>query len=121
MVRCRRSMSKRNNDENKRKSLVIIISKGTLDMAYPPLILAATAASMDMNVDLYFTFWGLSLLNKKKVGADKISPVGNPVLGMPNIFHKLMNSWPVLLHLVLHHHSCEISHAGKYPNNVRHS
>ncbi|HEY4698922.1 MAG TPA: DsrE/DsrF/DrsH-like family protein [Nitrososphaerales archaeon] len=82
-------MSKRNKDDQKRKSLVIIISKGTLDMAYPPLILAATAASMDMDVDLYFTFWGLSLLNKKKVGADKISPVGNPVLGMPNIIGML--------------------------------
>lgn len=53
-------------EQPKRKRLLIIISKGTLDMLYPPLILANTAAAMDMDVDLYFTFWGLDLLNKKK-------------------------------------------------------
>jgi peroxiredoxin family protein len=81
-------MSKRSKaieDQAKRKQIVIIVSKGTLDMAYPPLILATTAAAMDMDVDLYFTFWGLDLLNKKRVDSQKLPPVGNPSLGMPNI------------------------------------
>lgn len=65
--------------------MVIIVSKGTLDMAYPPLILATTAAAMDIDVDLYFTFWGLNLLTKKGVDSAKLPPVGNPGLGMPNI------------------------------------
>jgi len=72
-------------EAEKRKRIVIIVSKGTLDMAYPPLILATTAAAMDMDVDLYFTFWGLNLLTKKTADSPKLSPVGNPALGMPNI------------------------------------
>lgn len=80
-------MSKRSSgaEKERRKRLVIIISKGTLDMAYPPLILATTAAAMDMDVHLYFTFWGLDLLTKKKADSAKLAPVGNPSLGMPNI------------------------------------
>jgi peroxiredoxin family protein len=71
--------------EQKKKRLVIVISKGTLDMAYPPLILATSAAAMDMEVDLYFTFWGLDLLNKKRNYSPKLPPIANPSLGMPNI------------------------------------
>lgn len=80
-------MSKRSSgaEKERRKRLVIIVSKGTLDMAYPPLILATTAAAMDMDVHLYFTFWGLDLLTKKKADSAKLAPVGNPSLGMPNI------------------------------------
>ena len=44
----------------------IIASKGTLDMAYPPLILASTAAAMDIETAIFFTFYGLDILNKKK-------------------------------------------------------
>jgi peroxiredoxin family protein len=69
----------------KRNKLVIICSKGSLDMAYPPLILATTAGAMGMEVHLYFTFWGMNLVTKKTYDSLKISPVGNPALGMPNI------------------------------------
>ena len=55
----------------KKKKMVIVVSKGTLDMAYPPLMLATTAATMNMDVHLYFTFWGMDLLNKKKI--DKLT------------------------------------------------
>ena len=54
-------------------------------MAYPPLMLATTAAAMGMDVHLYFTFWGINMITKKTVDALKISPVGNPALPMPNI------------------------------------
>ena len=69
----------------KRNKIVIIISKGTLDTAYPPLILATTAAAMDIDVHLYFTFWGMTLLNKNKIDRLKVASVGNPNLPIPNI------------------------------------
>jgi peroxiredoxin family protein len=72
-------------EELKRNKLVIICSKGSLDMAYPPLMLATTGAAMGMQVDLYFTFWGINIINKKTIDSMKISPVGNAALPMPNI------------------------------------
>jgi peroxiredoxin family protein len=69
----------------KKKKMVIVVSKGTLDMVYPPLMLATTAATMNMDVHLYFTFWGMDLLNKKKIDKLKIASVGNPGLPIPNI------------------------------------
>ncbi len=63
------------------KSLSIIVTKGTLDWAYPPFILATTAAAMGMNVSMFFTFYGLPLLLKK---LDlQLSPLGNPAMKMP--------------------------------------
>ncbi len=69
----------------KKNKLVIVCSKGSLDMAYPPLMLATTGAAMGMEVDLYFTFWGMNMIRKKSVESMKISPVGNPAMPMPNI------------------------------------
>jgi peroxiredoxin family protein len=73
------------NEQQKRNKLVIICSKGSLDMAYPPMMLATTAAAMGMQVDLYFTFWGVNIINKKTIDSLKISPVGNAALPIPNI------------------------------------
>lgn len=69
----------------KRNKLVIVCSKGSLDMAYPPLMLATTGAAMGMEVHLYFTFWGINMLRKNTVESLKVSPVGNPAMPMPNI------------------------------------
>lgn len=68
-------------DLNNAKSMSIIVTKGTLDWAYPPFILATTAAAMDINVTMFFTFYGLTLLNKKL--NLKISSLGNPAMQMP--------------------------------------
>lgn len=68
-----------------RNKLVIICSKGSLDMAYPPLMLATTAAAMGMETHLYFTFWGMNMITKKQIDKLKISPLGNPALPMPSI------------------------------------
>ena len=58
------------------KKLTIIASKGTLDWAYPPFILASTAAAVGYQVTMFFTFYGLQLLRKD---LDlKVSPLGNP-------------------------------------------
>lgn len=62
------------------KKLAIIASKGTLDWAYPPFILASTAAAMDMEAVVFFTFYGLPLL-KKEIDV-KVTPVGNPAMPM---------------------------------------
>ncbi|MEM4295002.1 MAG: DsrE/DsrF/DrsH-like family protein, partial [Candidatus Caldarchaeum sp.] len=63
----------------------IILSKGTLDMAYPAFMLANAAAVMGYEVHIFFTFWGMDVINKKKIDSLKIASVGNPGLPMPNI------------------------------------
>jgi peroxiredoxin family protein len=65
------------------KKMAIIASKGSLDMAYPPLILATTAAAMDMDVTIFFTFFGLEMIKKNQADKLKVSPLGNPALHMP--------------------------------------
>jgi len=52
------------SDMSNAKSMSIIVTKGTLDWAYPPFILSTTAAAMDMKVSMFFTFYGLPLLLK---------------------------------------------------------
>tara|TARA_Y100000590_G_scaffold470477_1_gene665556 strand:+ start:4226 stop:4735 length:510 start_codon:yes stop_codon:yes gene_type:complete len=65
---------------NEPKKMALIASKGTLDWAYPPFILASTAAAMEMEVAVFFTFYGLTLLKKDiKV---KVAPASNPAMPM---------------------------------------
>ncbi len=76
--------------------MTIISTKGTLDWAYPPFILASTAAALDYEVSIFFTFYGLSLL-KKEITA-QVSPLGNPAMPMkmpmgPKWFRNL--SWNI--------------------------
>ena len=66
------------------KSMVIVATKGTLDMAYPPLILASTAAAFDWDVTVFYTFWGLDVLHEERSRNLKLSAVGNPSMPMPN-------------------------------------
>jgi peroxiredoxin family protein len=63
------------------KSMTLIVTKGSLDWAYPPFILATTAAAMGLNVTMFFTFYGLTLL-KKKLDL-KVTTLGNPAMEMP--------------------------------------
>jgi len=65
---------------NEPKKMALIASKGTLDWAYPPFILASTAAAMEMEVAVFFTFYGLALL-KKDIKA-KVAPASNPAMPM---------------------------------------
>jgi peroxiredoxin family protein len=62
----------------------IVATKGTLDMAYPPLILATTAAAFGWDVTVFHTFWGLDVLHEEKAEDLKLSAVGNPSMPMPN-------------------------------------
>jgi peroxiredoxin family protein len=66
------------------KQMTIIATKGTLDMAYPPLILASTAAAFGWDVVVFHTFWGLDILHEERSQNLKLSAVGNPSMPMPN-------------------------------------
>ncbi|WPL17135.1 hypothetical protein Thiowin_02126 [Thiorhodovibrio winogradskyi] len=63
------------------KKLAIIATKGSLDWAYPPFILASTAAALGYEVQVFFTFYGLQLLKKKLTL--EVTPLGNPGMPMP--------------------------------------
>ena len=74
------------------KKLAIIATKGTLDWAYPPLILASTAAALGYEVQVFCTFYGLQLLRKK---LDlKMSSLGNPGMPMPMPMPVLLQALP---------------------------
>lgn len=72
--------------ETKRK-VAIICSKGSLDMAYPGLIMANAARMMGIDAMIFFTFWGLDIINEKKVDHLHAGMLGNPSSPMP---HSLM-------------------------------
>lgn len=67
----------------------IIATKGTLDMAYPPLILASTAAAFGYEVTVFHTFWGLDILHEEKSKDLKLSSIGNPNMPVPNVIAAL--------------------------------
>ena len=76
-------------DEDGTKKMSIIATKGTLDMAYPPLILASTAAAFGYEVTVFHTFWGLDILHEERSKDLKLSAVGNPNMPVPNIVGSL--------------------------------
>jgi len=76
------------------KKMTIIASKGTLDMAYPPLILATTAVAMDVDVTIFFTFYGLEIIKKSNADKLKVSPLGHPAMPMPMPMPALVSSMP---------------------------
>ena len=65
--------------------LAIICSKGTLDMAYPGLILANAARMSGIDATLFFTFWGLDIITKKTVDHLHVPTVGNPSMHIPTM------------------------------------
>ena len=84
------------SDPNAPKRLALIASKGTLDWAYPPFILASGAGAMGWEVGIFFTFYGLTLLKPELTAA--VSPLGNPAMPMkmpfgPEGFQNI--NWPM--------------------------
>jgi len=77
--------------------VAIIASKGTLDMAYPPLILASAAAAMGEEVTVFFTFYGLNILKKGGAKHLQVAPIANPAMPvpMPNIIGMLPGMTPM--------------------------
>jgi peroxiredoxin family protein len=76
-------LKRRGLDPARPKRLAIIATKGTLDMAYPPLILATTAAAMDMEAAIYFTLYGLNIIRQDTYGALKVPSLANPAMPIP--------------------------------------
>ncbi len=77
------------------KKLAIIATKGSLDWAYPPFILASTASALGYETQIFFTFYGLQLLKKKLTL--EVTPLGNPGMPMP----MGMDKWFPVLGLTL--------------------
>lgn len=73
------------------RRLAMVASKGSLDNAYPPLILATTAVSLGWEVGIFFTFYGLDIIHKRKHKKLKVAPLGNPAMpvAIPNIIGAL--------------------------------
>ena len=77
-----------------KKRACLISSKGTLDWAYPPLILATAASASGMDVSVFFTFYGLNVIHKDFERKLKVSPVGNPGMPMPVPMPDIVSSLP---------------------------
>lgn len=81
------------------KRLALIATKGTLDMAYPPLILSTAAAALNWEVGVFFTFYGLNIIHKEKGKHLQVAPIGNPAMPgpfpMPNIIGALPGMTPM--------------------------
>jgi len=81
-------------EEKKKKRMALIASKGTIDMAYPPLILASTAAAMDVETAIFFTLYGMDIINKKKNHSLQVAPVANPAMPSPVPFPNILGVLP---------------------------
>lgn len=64
------------------RHIAFICSKGTLDMAYPALIMGWAALGNGIDVTIFFTFWGMDLINKERVDHLEIAPVANTSMKM---------------------------------------
>ncbi len=76
-------------DGDDQLKMSIISTKGTLDMAYPPLILASTAAAFGYDVTVFHTFWGLDIIHEEHSKNLQLSSVGNPNMSVPNVIGAL--------------------------------
>ena len=79
---------------SKTKKVAIIATKGTLDWAYPPLVLASTAASLGWDAGIFFTFYGLNVVHRKKSKTIGIAPIANPAMPMPVPVPNLLGALP---------------------------
>ena len=67
-------------DENRK--VAFICSKGNLDMAYPALMMGWAALGNGIDVTIFFTFWGMDMINKARVDHLEIPPVANTSMKM---------------------------------------
>lgn len=79
------------------KKGAIVASKGTLDWAYPPLILGSAAAAVGMDVGIFFTFYGLNIIHKDFEKKLKVDAVGNPAMPMPVPMPDLVTAMPGMI------------------------
>lgn len=70
-------------EDGRQKRLALVASQGTLDQAYPPLILASGAVAMGWEAGIFCTFYGLNIIHKERLERLQVSPVGNPAMPPP--------------------------------------
>jgi peroxiredoxin family protein len=70
-------------DDAEERKICFICSKGNLDMAYPALIMANGALGEGIEVDIFFTFWGMDMINKATWEDLQFSMLGNTAMHMP--------------------------------------
>ena len=68
--------------ENGNRHIAFICSKGTLDMVYPALVLGWAALGNGVDVTIFFTFWGMDMINKNRVDRLEVAPVANTSMKM---------------------------------------
>ena len=78
-------LEKQFEEKKKITSISIILSKGSLDMAYPALILANGARMSGIDATIFFTFWGLDVITKAKFDHLHVATVGNPSFPIPTM------------------------------------
>jgi len=82
------------------RKVAIICSKGSLDMAYPGLILANAARMMGIEAVLFFTFWGLDIVTEKTLDKLHAGIVGNPATHMPAMIAGLPGMESLATHIM---------------------
>lgn len=88
------------NETDAIQKVSIICSKGTLDMAYPGLVLANAALMSGIEANLFFTFWGMDVITKRKEEHLKVATVGNPSMGMPTFLGGLPGMSALATHMM---------------------
>jgi len=67
------------------KKMMIILSKAGLENVYAAFVLANGARMEGIEAELFFTFFGLDAIHKKKLEHLHIATVGNPSMNMPTM------------------------------------
>jgi len=87
-------------DEDTDRKLCIICSKGTLDMAYPGMVLANAALGEGIETHVFFTFWGLDMVTRKRMDHLKATPVGNTAMHMPQALGPIPGMTAMATHMM---------------------
>ena len=87
-------------DSGKITKVSIIVSKGSLEGIYPALIMANGARAEGMEANLFFTFFGLDAVNKKRIEHIKVATVGNPAMHIPTLIGGLTGMSGLATHMM---------------------
>ncbi len=93
-------MGYRDPDTEPIKKVSIIISKGSLEGIYPGLIMANGARAEGMEANLFFTFFGLDAIHKKRIEHIKVATVGNPAMHIPTLVGSLPGMSGIATHMM---------------------
>src|SRR3970040_1559273 len=88
------------DEESTGRKLAIICSKGTLDMAYPGMVLANAALGEGIETHVFFTFWGLDMVTRKRMDHLKATPVGNTAMHMPQALGPIPGMTAMATHMM---------------------